>query len=87
MLLKADSSGPTSGDVREKKSWSCRSFFEAENRCVLFLAFAPTGQDSKAQGAALGCGTTNIGEPQRGVTRLKCRESFAPLGQTWRAGS
>ena len=52
----------------------------ANNRCVLFRAFAPTGQDSIAQGAALGYGTTNIFKPQRGVTPRKGRASFAPLG-------
>ena len=52
----------------------------AENRCVLFRGFAPTGRDSIAQGAALGDGPTNIGKPQRGVTPRWHRRSFAPLG-------
>ena len=55
-------------------------FYEAENQPVSFHSFAPTGQDSIAQGAALGYGTKNIGKPQRGVTPQKGRTSFAPLG-------
>ncbi len=56
------------------------------NRCVLFRAFAPTGQDSIAQGAALGYGTTTIGKPQRGVTPRRFRRSFAPLGLALQRG-
>ena len=57
-----------------------------KHRWVLFRAFAPTGQDSIAQGAALGYGTKTIGKPQRGVTPRRFHRSFAPLGLALRRG-
>ena len=62
------------------QSWYLRNLLWAEIQCDLFRCFAPTGQDSLAQGTALGDVTTNNRKPQRGVTPWSCRWSFAPLG-------
>ena len=45
---------------------------------------APTGTDSKAQGAALGKTQTVEVKPQRGVISRSTCENFAPLGLTFR---
>ncbi len=68
MIARSDPIHRVGFDPRVRQSWSWRNRVSAENRCVLFRGFAPTGRDSIAQGATLGGGMTNIGQPQRGVT-------------------